>query len=103
MCLAAAFRADPVDASPAGTPLGPPTSVSTTGLLHFAVGAWGFTACGVAALQTTSSQADDCRGLADRGRVAQGEEGELACPIRGPSATRGRTPIRPTFPWGLER
>jgi hypothetical protein len=50
MLLAAAFPADAMDGFPAGTPLGPPTTISTTGLLHFAMGALGFTALGVSAL-----------------------------------------------------
>jgi hypothetical protein len=33
--LAALFTADPVDGFPPGTPLGPPTTITTTGLLHF--------------------------------------------------------------------
>lgn len=42
MILAAVFPADPVDGFPPGTPLGPPTSISPTGLVHFIVGALGF-------------------------------------------------------------
>ena len=42
MIVAAVFPADPVDGFPPGTPPGFPTSVSTTGLLHFAAGASGF-------------------------------------------------------------
>ena len=42
MLAAAVFRADPMDGFPVGTPLGPPTSMSTFGLLHFAVGGLGF-------------------------------------------------------------
>lgn len=43
-CLlaAAVFPADPVDGFPPGTPEGPPTTISTTGLLHFAAGGVGF-------------------------------------------------------------
>ncbi|HEY4213968.1 MAG TPA: DUF998 domain-containing protein [Steroidobacteraceae bacterium] len=40
--LAAIFRADPMDGFPVGTAVGPPTSISTSGLLHFAVGGIGF-------------------------------------------------------------
>lgn len=47
MIVAAAFPADPVDGFPPGTPKGPPTSVSTTGLVHFAAGSLGFTALGI--------------------------------------------------------
>lgn len=42
MILAAIFPADPVDGFPPGTPEGFPTSISTTGLLHFAAGALAF-------------------------------------------------------------
>ena len=43
MIVAALFPADPVDGFPPGTPAGFPTSISTTGLTHFAAGALGFT------------------------------------------------------------
>jgi hypothetical protein len=39
---AAVFSADPVDGFPPGTPLGPPTSITTPGLLHFVVALVGF-------------------------------------------------------------
>ena len=39
---AAIFRADPADGFPPGTPPGFPTTISTSGLLHFAAGATGF-------------------------------------------------------------
>ena len=42
LLLAAAFSADPVDGFPPDTPLGPPTSISTTGLLHFVAALVGF-------------------------------------------------------------
>lgn len=42
MLAAAVFRADPMDGFPVGTPLGPPTSMSTSALIHFAVGGLGF-------------------------------------------------------------
>jgi hypothetical protein len=42
MLVASMFKADPVDGFPPGTPLGPPTSISTTGLVHFIAGALGF-------------------------------------------------------------
>jgi hypothetical protein len=42
MLAAAVFRADPMDGFPVGTPLGPPTSISTFGVIHFAVGGLGF-------------------------------------------------------------
>lgn len=40
--VAAIFPADPVDGFPPGTPEGFPTSISTTGLIHFIAGALGF-------------------------------------------------------------
>ncbi len=43
MIVAAIFPADPVDGFPPGTPKGPPTSISATGLTHFIVGSLGFT------------------------------------------------------------
>ena len=43
MIVAAMFPADPVDGFPPGTPEGFPTSISTTGLVHFVAGALGFT------------------------------------------------------------
>ena len=43
MIVAAIFPADPVDGFPPGTPEGFPTSISTTGLVHFIAGAFGFT------------------------------------------------------------
>ena len=42
MIAAAAVPADPVDGFPVGTPEGMPTSITTTGLLHFVSGAFGF-------------------------------------------------------------
>lgn len=42
MIVAAMFPADPVDGFPPGTPTGFPTSISTTGLVHFIAGALGF-------------------------------------------------------------
>ena len=50
MIAAAAFRADPMDGFPVGTPLGPPTTMSATGMTHFIVGTLGFTALGVSCL-----------------------------------------------------
>lgn len=50
VALAAIFRADPVDGFPVGTPLGAPTSITTTGLVHFLVSALAFTCFGVSAL-----------------------------------------------------
>jgi hypothetical protein len=42
LLAAAVFPADPVDGFPRGTPEGFPTSISTTGLVHFAAGALAF-------------------------------------------------------------
>jgi len=42
MIVAAVFRADPVDGFPVGTPVGPPSSISTMGLVHFIAGTLGF-------------------------------------------------------------
>ena len=50
MIVAAIFPADPVDGFPVGTPVGPPTSISTAGLIHFIVGMIGLTALGISAL-----------------------------------------------------
>lgn len=47
MVLAAFFPADPVDGFPPGTPLGPPTSISTTGMIHFLAGTLGFVSLAV--------------------------------------------------------
>ena len=44
MILAAIFTADPVDGFPPGTPLGPPTTITTIGLLHFVTALVGFSA-----------------------------------------------------------
>lgn len=55
MIGAAIFPADPVDGFPAGTPLGPPTSITTAGLLHFVAGALGFLALGISCLGMTAA------------------------------------------------
>jgi hypothetical protein len=47
MLVAAFFPADPVDGFPVGTPAGAPTSITTTGLIHFAAGGLGFTCLAV--------------------------------------------------------
>lgn len=47
MIAAAIFPADPVDGFPPGTPEGFPTSISTTGLLHFVAGALTFAFLGI--------------------------------------------------------
>jgi hypothetical protein len=50
MIAGAVFRADPVDGFPPGTPAGFPTSISTTGLIHFIVGAFVFLMLAMSAL-----------------------------------------------------
>jgi len=50
MIVAAVFRADPMDGFPVGTPIGPPHSISTVGLVHFAAGGLGFVALAVSCL-----------------------------------------------------
>lgn len=50
MIVAAVFPADPVDGFPPGTPEGFPTSISTTGLVHFVAGALGFTFLAISGL-----------------------------------------------------
>ena len=61
LIAAAVFPADPVDGFPVGTPEGSPTSISTTGLLHFVAGALGFiclaVSCFVAARALTRRHA----------------------------------------------
>ncbi len=44
LLCAGVFRADPQDGFPAGTPAGPPSTVSWHGILHFAAGGVGFLA-----------------------------------------------------------
>jgi hypothetical protein len=50
MIVAAIFPVDPVDGFPPGTPEGFPTSISTTGLIHFIAGALGFAFLGLSCL-----------------------------------------------------
>jgi len=50
MVAAAVFPADPVDGFPPGTPEGFPTTISTTGLAHFAAGALAFALLGLGGL-----------------------------------------------------
>ena len=50
LIMAAVFPADPVDGFPPGTPDGFPTSISTTGLLHFVAGALAFASVGFSGL-----------------------------------------------------
>lgn len=44
LILSGIFKADGVDGFPPGTPLGPPTTVSTSGILHLVFGMFGFIA-----------------------------------------------------------
>jgi len=50
MIVASVFRADPMDGFPVGTPVGPPTSISPVGMVHFAAGALGFVALAISCL-----------------------------------------------------
>jgi hypothetical protein len=50
MFLAAFFPADPMDGFPVGTPVGPPTKISTTGMMHFIVGGLGFVSLALSGL-----------------------------------------------------
>ena len=52
MIAAAAFPADPVDGFPVGTPEGMPTTISTTGLVHFMAGGFGFLALAASCVAT---------------------------------------------------
>jgi hypothetical protein len=52
LLVAAVFPADPVDGFPPGTPTGFPTSISTTGLIHFMAGALTFTCLALSGLFT---------------------------------------------------
>jgi hypothetical protein len=65
MLVAAVCPADPVDGFPVGTPLGPPTSMSTLGLLHFAAGGLGFVALAISCL--VASRAMSRRGDRNHG------------------------------------
>lgn len=50
MLIAAVFRADPVDGFPPGTPLGPPTTFTTAGMIHFLAGTLGFISLAIACI-----------------------------------------------------
>jgi hypothetical protein len=65
MMVAAVFRTDPLDGFPPGTPLGVPTTMSTSGLVHLIAGAVTFIAMAIAcwAGARTMSKRDE-RGLA---------------------------------------
>src|SRR5262245_6303133 len=68
LIVAAAFRADPVDGFPPGTPEGFPTSISTTGLIHFVAGALGFTFLGVSCFVAARTMSR--RGARSLGRLS---------------------------------
>jgi len=72
MLLAAVFTADPIDGFPPGTLLGPPTTFSTTGLLHFLSGLIGFL-CWIAASFVAA-----LNGAGLGGHVAVITDGELS-------------------------
>lgn len=48
MLAAAIFPADPVDGFPVGTPAGMPSSISSTGMMHFVFGGLAFLCLGIA-------------------------------------------------------
>jgi hypothetical membrane protein len=50
MLVASVFRADPVDGFPPGTPAGVPTTMSTSGIVHFAAGGIGFLSLAIACI-----------------------------------------------------
>lgn len=50
MIVAAMFPMDPADGFPVGTPLGMPTTISTSGIVHFAAGGLGFLSLAIACL-----------------------------------------------------
>jgi hypothetical protein len=56
MIVAAVFPADPVDGFPPGTPAGFPTSISTTGVIHFIAGAVTFTCLALSGLFASWTQ-----------------------------------------------
>jgi hypothetical protein len=65
------FRADPQDGFPAGTPAGPPSSVSWHGMAHFTCGAIGFLSLIIACfvLGSRFAAADGERGRAWHSRI----------------------------------
>jgi hypothetical protein len=65
MIVASVFRADPMDGFPAGTPKGPPTSISPTGMVHFIAGAIGFVSLAISCLVAARAMSRrEARGLA---------------------------------------
>jgi len=65
MLVASMFRADPMDGFPPGTPQGPPTAISTVGMVHFIAGALGFVSLAISCLLAA-------RALSRLGAVARG-------------------------------
>jgi hypothetical protein len=57
MIVAAVFPADPVDGFPVGTPVGPPASISSTGLIHFIAGTLGFISLALSCLLAARAMA----------------------------------------------
>jgi uncharacterized protein DUF998 len=55
MIVAAMFPADPVDGFPPGTPEGFPTSISTTGLVHFVAAGLGFMSLSISCFVAASA------------------------------------------------
>jgi len=55
MIVAALFPADPVDGFPPGTPEGFPTSISTTGLVHFVAAGLGFMSLAISCFVAASA------------------------------------------------
>lgn len=55
MIVAAAFPMDPADGFPVGTPEGMPTSVTTSGIVHFAAAGLGFMSLAVSSLFTAAA------------------------------------------------
>jgi hypothetical membrane protein len=68
MIAAAVFRADPMDGFPGGTPVGPPTTISTMGMLHFLAGTLGFVSLAVSAI--VASRAMSRRNVATMARLS---------------------------------
>ncbi|HEV8214251.1 MAG TPA: DUF998 domain-containing protein [Gemmatimonadaceae bacterium] len=65
MIVASVFRADPMDGFPVGTPKGPPTSISRTGMVHFIAGAIGFVSLAISCLVAARAMSRlEARGLA---------------------------------------
>jgi hypothetical protein len=65
MLVASVFHADPMDGFPIGTPVGPPTSISPSGIVHFAAGGLGFVSLGISCLFAARAMSHrDSRSLA---------------------------------------